>query len=516
MAIPKYDFLNPTQNQFNQSQFWLNIWAIPGVNSPTMAQNPMFKTQQKPIVWPTAAPITTPTKTLSSSPIVGTETQTETETVWGLGAMEFETVKTTKQVTQDQINRIAQSKWSTPDVITTELTEKWYTIQQPEQTPVQEGKWVAKDVWIGIWGTIWWLAWLKGAGWWLENIGKSIYNLTLQPSMDEARQLQSYEAGASKYKPQTATDVALKRPLFQKWWNTLSSKLGQVWTRTMIGTQAEAAANNIFKDKVNPLFEQADQKWIKVGYKPLIDEAIENVNSSNKYSVTQKKEIIDDIRELGKDYIWETDLKNLDLEKQALANKLPKKYFNVTKVPQSLQNARWELSSVFRWSLHNNMLENFGEDTAKLYQEYASLKWLSEIGPKSRTQWWRKSGSWTLVSWVIDELFTPATTTAGKVLYKAGQAANYIPKQILKTTIKLGKWLLAIDPVNTPELLQYVPWTIGESFKEYIQENPASIAFQWLMDLGLSDKEIIKEIKDEYKIDDETAKKIYEWKLIVF
>jgi hypothetical protein len=66
----------------------------------------------------------------------------------------------------------------------------------------------------------------------------------------------------------------------------------------MIGTQSEAAANQVFTKTINPAFDLAEQQGIKVKYNDLVNKAKENILNAKKRSETQKKDIIKNITEL--------------------------------------------------------------------------------------------------------------------------------------------------------------------------------------------------------------------------
>jgi len=318
--------------------------------------------------------------------------------------------------------------------------------------PPQQEK---RNIWMWLRAWLWaWALWGAYAlGKWLETIWKATYWVTLSPTMKEARNIQSYNAWTSSYKPVTAIDSALEAPMFQKWGRTLSSKMWMMWTRAWIGTQAEARAWNIFKKTINPLFKKAEKEWVKINYSKLLEKIKKNVVWNKKYSETDKKQILDDIKKIYKNFQWETSLKNLDLEKQWLANKLPKKYFSSIKTPQSLQNARWEVAKVFRETLHDTMKSKFWVNTASKYRDYANLKWLSWIWPKSLSQSWRKGGAWSFVSRLWEELATPVTTTVWKTTYKIWKWMQKPLKSIIKAWEYIWK--------NAPKYIwKWIKWFI--------------------------------------------------------
>lgn len=371
-------------------------------------------------------------------------------------------------------------------------TQVWgFTVKTiPQQSTIQKQEWTSTIWKVGLWAAWLWL-WLWAMKLWgklFENVGKFTYWLTLAPTQAEAEAIQSYKAWTTAFKPKTAVETALDQPLFQKWWRTAWSKLWQIGTREMIGTQSEAAATNIFKQKINPIMKQADDVGLKLSYKDLINAAKKSVNNASKWSDSQKKMIIDNINKITKDYKGTTTLKNLDLEKQAVASKVPTRLQTAAKIPNELKAAQSEVAKAFRQWVHTTIKDKFGVDSAKLYTDYANLKWLSKIWPKAATQAGRKGGAGWFLSWVWEEVATPITTTTGKLSYKLWKAAQKLPNAVWKAAKwmpKAFKTMLKTNPalIITPDLVEVAKkWQ--EQFKTKIMndaKNKTGI-FKWKTD----------------------------------
>lgn len=332
----------------------------------------------------------------------------------------------------------------------------------------QGSSWLAKiwaiagDVWLWIaWG-IWWLAWLYWAWAASQMVGKGIYWLTLPPLTKEAWALQSYEAGLSKVKPRTVIDTAIESPILQKWDPTknLQVNLWMFWTRSGIGVQAKARGQQLFEKNINPIFKKADEAGVKFNYSDLKQEAIDSVNNAKKYSVEQKRAIIDDIEWIFDNYKWDTTLENLDLNKKDIANKLPQKYYSWAPMTQTVKDAQWTVASVFRNKVHNYINTNYWVNSSKIYKDYANLQDLAKVWQKSMTQaglkWWAGS----FVSTVLEEVATPVTTTVGKLLYKVWWVAKALPETLfkwakswLKSIVKWWKLFTILDDWTL------IPWS---------------------------------------------------------
>ena len=323
----------------------------------------------------------------------------------------------------------------------------------------------------------WALAWSYVAGKALEWVGKAIYWVTLPPPIDEAKAIQSYRAGVTNVKPRLTTDVLLDTPIIQKTplkqvMRSPTSALWWIGTRSMIGTQAESAANKIFTKKINPIFDKLDKFWLKIDTNKLVNWAKERVLASKKYSPSQIKEIIANIDEIALEYEPSLSVKQIDLEKQALVGKIPQKYQNMPKLPNELKVAQKELAKEFRDAVHWTIKNMYWTDSAKLYQDYWSLKWVSEIWPKALTQAGRKWGAWTLMSWLADELATPITTTTWKLTYKAWKALQYLPKKVVETIKSMPntlKWM-PLKEMAKLAIREMPTWIIAEQFWRVVSD----------------------------------------------
>lgn len=283
---------------------------------------------------------------------------------------------------------------------------------------------VTKAVWT-MWAMkLWWTA--------LDKLGRKIYWITMQPTQAEAEATQSRKASnswlsrnfgkAKDTKPDTAVDTAYKQ--------------GIVWTKQRIWTVAERRANNIFKKTINPIMKKADDLWIKIKYSDLVKTAKDNIKNSVKYSEMQKKTILENIDDLAKEYKGTTTLRNLDLEKQAIAAKIPQKYQNMAKVPNELKVAQKELAKSFRNWVHDTIKAKFNVNSAKLYKDYANLKNVSKIWPKAATQWGLKWWFGNFVTTAAYNTATPVTTRVWKAVWKTWKLLEK-PRDAL---VKVAKW----------------------------------------------------------------------------
>ena len=306
---------------------------------------------------------------------------------------------------------------------------------------------ISKDIWMWAGVIAGWLWALELWGIASEYAGKQIYWLTLPPLTEEAKAIQSYKAWTSSIKPRTTVESALD--------TSLISKEPNIWTRTMLWTQAERAAWKLFKEKINPAFQTLDQKGIMYNIDNIIQTAKDNVNSSKMW-VVRKKELIEWLDALADDYVQagvkDFSPSNLQIEKSTLDEFTPDKVFKWKQVASAYNQAKNKVANVMRDLIHKDLTKELWEDSVKIYKDYANLKNLSNVWVKSLTEWGRKGWAWTMVSRLIDELATPITTTAGKVLYKWGKLLKWIPEWIINLAKKspkaFAKWLSSMAVVE--------------------------------------------------------------------
>lgn len=328
----------------------------------------------------------------------------------------------------------AKAEWYSKQEIADFIAKKrsGETTQQPQEDKsiLDQVKQWAKTVWaIWLW-VAWTLAWWYAGGGLLKSIGKKVYWLTLPPWVDEARKIQSYEAWTTSYKPRTSVQTALDTPTM-------------MWTRRMIGTQAEKQAKNIFTKTINPLLKSAQTKVNVLDTIKWMSEKIKSMAWLDPDKVAEYKNAFN---ELQKSFWWK-DYKNMSLEelqtlKSSLQQRTPQKFFKWKEITNAYQELRWQLSTVIKNKLHEAIKSEFWVDSAKQYLDYANLQWLKEVWIKARTQSGLKWWAGNFISTVVEELWTPISTIIGKAAYKTWQWLQAVPKLTVWLLKKWGKFLL--------------------------------------------------------------------------
>lgn len=375
-----------------------------------------------------------------------------------------------------------------PSEILGTLQRKWYVLEwltpdlqhtPPPTTPQDE--WVSMPsadigkIWLAAWGVVWWLWALKVGGEGSQKLGKFLYGLTLPPTADEAGRIQAHDAWVSSTKPVTTVQTALDQPLVQRWWRTLSSKVWLMGTKSWIWVQAAARAREIWQTQIEPFFVKAAELGKTASADEILAAAQKYLEGAKNYSSAMKWEIQKDIKLLLEDMWWSTDLKNLDLLSQEIRNKVPNKYLQWEKATKSLTEAQKIVQKAMKWKIYD-VASEIDPKLAKAYIDYGNLKGLWKMGKVAMTQAWRKWGTWWLISWIVDELLTPASTIAGKTAYKAWKAATYIPDKVMELIKSTSGKASALKGAIWTIIDEMPAWMLAESFGNVIEKSAKDIS----------------------------------------
>lgn len=331
------------------------------------------------------------------------------------------------------------------------LQERWHIIEWLSQTTPTTTQniagWLldtAKKVWWSVLSAVTWLSGIYGAWAAAQYVWKKLYWMTLPPTQKEAEALQSFAAWTSNFKPKTAVETALEAPILS--WNPLKSKsYWMLWTRSWIWIQAEAKANDIFKNTIQPILNKAKTSNTVVNVQGAIQELWSDILKLAKGDPDKLAEYTEAFKQLQSSFKG-NEFKNMTLDKLQelkswLQERTPQKYFKGKEITNAYWELRAKLSTKLTWKLHSAIKKDFWTQSAELYKDYANMKGMSEIWPKARTMGWLKWWFWGFWSTLSDTALTPVTTTTGKILYKVWWVAKALPASLLKW---VTKWLKSI------------------------------------------------------------------------
>lgn len=392
----------------------LNQWWLQAVSTAMNTANTINNTP-KPVIAPEKIP------------------QTGSFELWELSPDEVAFAKKAKQAwysLEDTKTSIAKRRWvATP---TTTQNIAWWLLD------------TAKKVWWSVLSAVTWLSGIYGAWAAAQYVWKKLYWMTLPPTQKEAEALQSFAAWTSNFKPKTAVETALEAPILS--WNPLKSKsYWMLWTRSWIWIQAEAKANDIFKNTIQPILNKAKTSNTVVNVQGAIQELWSDILKLAKGDPDKLAEYTEAFKQLQSSFKG-NEFKNMTLDKLQelkswLQERTPQKYFKGKEITNAYWELRAKLSTKLTWKLHSAIKKDFWTQSAELYKDYANMKGMSEIWPKARTMGWLKWWFWGFWSTLSDTALTPVTTTTGKILYKAWWVAKALPASLLKW---VTKWLKSI------------------------------------------------------------------------
>lgn len=431
------------------------VAKIGGISSPFGATN----INSSPVLWwATPQEIGTRGKELQSLPKA-------MPTTWVSDSKDYKTLATASE--KEAFSKMLKD-WLSPERASAALKfaiDKRTSSEQP--TTTQNIAWwllnTAKKVW---WWILWAATWLSTLYWaWeaLKYAGKKIYSMTLPPTQREAEALQSYAAWTSKYKPKTAIETALEAPLIS--WNPLKSKsYWLIGTRSWIGIQAEAKADEVFKNIINPLLQKSKGTSTTVNVQWAVNEIWSDIIRLAKWDPDKLAEYKEAFSQLKESFSWK-EFSNMELDKlhelkSWLQWRTPQKFFKWQEITNAYTELRWILSSKLTWKLHSAIKKDFGVESADFYKDYSNFKSVSEIWPKARTMGWLKWWFWWFWSTLADTALTPVTTVGWKIAYKAWQLAVALPESIVKWVTKwiktIVKWWKLFSVLEDGTL---IPWS---------------------------------------------------------
>lgn len=457
------------------------------------------------------------------------------------------------------------------------LYEMWFK-EKKEEPNLWNVAWVAL-----AWA--WWVAAVETAvnKTWkgLQKLWEGLYKSTIDQSIREAREIQrawanlkdakiavqdakqelktakklwegveqaqaDLEAAQKNLKTAEAKKVVTKADTAMEYnvWEGLT----EWWSDESRGIQAKSKANQIFKKTINPALEKSTST---INVQGLIDDLAEDIQDLAKNDPDKIKAYEDALGSLKESYsdgkFANYSLKDSQTLKSGLQGRTPQKFFKWNEVTNELQELKGILSGKLKNAVHWALTKELGQDTAKLYKDWANLTDYADDLASASTKWPSKWGFWGFMDWLSNKA-DPIKQKAWLLLSKAWKGMqkvapwvaekavegvwdvfNYIVKngkKFLKWAAKWATMLKVADPNGLMDMLREAPWTIGEAAKSFWDTSPAIVVNDLLTSISdakdewndMSDEEKITTIKEQaqalwYNMSDEDAQKSYnEWK----
>jgi len=433
------------------------------------------------------------------------------------------------------------------------LYEAWL-----KEKPSNKWKKIATRIWEWLWVLAAADLWLYAAWKTAEKIGEKVYELPIDPSMQEARKINqawtkvmdaeadvkaakkdltaAKRAGEWIEEAEKALETAEKDLAKAKWKKVVTVAdtareynvgwwILKWWTAESRWIQASSKANQIFKRVIEPALEKSTEK---VNVQELInwlEDDIKDLAKNDPDKLAAYGDALEDLKASYKDPKFANySMKDTQTLKSWLQGRTPQKFYKWKEITNELQELKWVLASKLTNAVHTNLTKELWEDSAKLYRDYANLKEYAGNMIKQSTNGWLKGWFWNFWSTAYHSLTDGASakvwlllnkwwkwaakaTWVEKVADSIWDAWNYLVKnwkKFLKAT--KWKWLAVEDPVGMIQLLRLAPWTIWEA-AEAAAESPAVAVDDLLFEVqdfkdtwnSMSDEERIQNIKDQFK-----------------
>ena len=434
------------------------------------------------------------------------------------------------------------------------LYKMWY-----EKKPSKKWKKIATSIWVWAW-VLWAIdAWLYWAGALSEQAWKKIYDLPIDSSIQEARQVQKAwvavkdaEAAVKDAKADLkaakktwegieeateALEAAQKELKTAKWKNIVKVSdtareynvwewILEWWSAESRWIQAKSKANQIFKKTIAPALENSKAT---INVQELIDslaDDIEKLAKNDPDKLNAYNEALESLKDSYKDSKFANySLKDSQTLKSWLQERTPQKFWKGKEVTNEIQELKGKLSSKLTNAVHTQLSKELWESSAKLYKDYSNLTEYAENMAKQSTNAWLKQGFWNFWSSAYHKLTDWASAKVWLALNKWGRAVkkatwidkvvdsvwdawNYVVKNG-KKFLKASKWwgLRVEDPVGMVQLLKLAPWTIWEIANEIWETSPAVVVDDLLFEVqsfkdewnDMTDEERIQNIKDQFR-----------------
>lgn len=278
------------------------------------------------------------------------------------------------------------------------------------------------------------------AGELLKTGGEKLYKTSFNLTADEARAVQGWKINVQNVKNQLGEVVKGSKeaakladdlktlqehpPILR---GDTAFQKGLYGTETSIGTQAGVEKLGLWRNTVEPALKGSTAKITKA---ELFKKAAERVASeAEPIRKAALKNAYDAIVEEYKNF-KPTDLLTANKIKTSLDTFTPSKIFKGQDVANELKTLKADMASSIRQKTYES-LKNVKIKEA--YRDYANLKRLEEVGVKALTEAGFKGGFGGFWSTLYDMATVPVKTIGGQVLYKVGNAFEFLGEKGIKT-----------------------------------------------------------------------------------
>lgn len=268
---------------------------------------------------------------------------------------------------------------------------------------------------------------IAGAGRAFKGAGRVINNSAFTNTVQDAERLINYKAQTPflsrlgntlsgttpPNRPRTVGDTALER--------------GIAGFEGGIGVQAKRQSSALWNTEIAPAVRASGATMTKNELFAPAREAIEQT-----VDPTRKKALMSAYEALVEDYADFADefsLETAQALKRDVAKFIPSKMYRGQDVASEVKTLQFTMADAIRQKTYNALAD---EGIRAKYLDYANLDALEEVGVKALSEAAFKGGSGKLISGLWDALTTPIKTVGGQVLYRVGNAFEFVGDKGIK------------------------------------------------------------------------------------
>lgn len=339
---------------------------------------------------------------------------------------------------------MTQVHYSSPDVFSEDIDdydfdptllsdydpEDWAdTLWEPN---ISDDSWISNPLlnwWVWLWtvglGGVWLnAAWRLSQWWW-----RQLYNLPIDPTIEEAYKKQSLWADVkdAEVEVKEAKSNLKDAKNSGEWVEEATKKLEQAeknldnlkwkrirtvadtardyniwgwllewWTAESRWIQAQHELRQLWSNKIEKALEESSST---INLQELIDDLsndIERLAKNDPDKLAAYKNALEDLKNSYKWTEYATySMKDAQTLKSWLQWRTPQKFWKWQEITNELQELKWILSSKIKDEIHSILGREAWEDVAKLYLDYSNLKkYASSMAKQSTNAWMKQWFGW--------------------------------------------------------------------------------------------------------------------------
>ncbi len=263
----------------------------------------------------------------------------------------------------------------------------------------------------------------------MKEVSRRIGEHAITPNTQEAEEILRYRANTPFLQrvknaftgegssPQTRGSTAIEKGIYG--------------TEGQVGVKAKRIADDIWNKEIKPALDNSQAVMSK---DQLFDTAIKRISNTVEPAKRQAymdayEALQDEYRNMN--YIPAKDVQNI---KSSLDKFTPDKVWRGQPIANEYTTLRADMANDAR----NFIYDTVGDNIKPKYLDWSNLHDLQEVGVKAISNAGLKGGSGKLITSLWDTATTPVKTIGGQVLYKVGNALEFVGDKGIKT---LGDYL---------------------------------------------------------------------------